>query len=226
VFPAPPTNRSRQCGLQLARWIRWLDFNDTWLAAEWASVGQPGRHPRGRRLSVARRQALRCATAHGDIKAHEIQGVLALDTASTAWPRPRAAGARASTAVVTAMLGGGARRDQIVNACRNAWIDAARCAPTARPEYGFAKELGGGDATSRPSGTRCSRSGNGYPSALSAKTGASRTCSSRATHCPAQAFGLRDGKCAVQDFLIPAEFHGRRGGGGDELHAEIGSKAG
>ena len=65
AFRAPPTSSIPiNAAFNIGAMIRWLDFNDTWLAAEWGHpVGQPRRHSRGRRLPVAQRQAAQaCAT--------------------------------------------------------------------------------------------------------------------------------------------------------------------
>jgi len=109
--------------------IRWLDFNDTWLAAEWT-------HPSdnlGGILAVADYLS-RLAAAQGRgsltvrdvltamIKAHEIQGVIALENSFNRVGLDHVLLVRvASTAVTTAMLGG--TQEQVVNALSNAWID-------------------------------------------------------------------------------------------------------
>src|SRR3990172_8947298 len=105
--------------------IRWLDFNDTWLAAEW---GHPSDNLGGI-LAVA--DYLRHNGQHSlnmsdvltaMIQAHEIQGVLALENSFNKVGFDHVLLVRiASTAVVTRLLGG--NRDQIINAVSNAWID-------------------------------------------------------------------------------------------------------
>src|SRR5258708_2230379 len=109
--------------------IRWLDFNDTWLAAEW---GHPSDNL-GAILAVAdfvsRRNAAESKkpltvrdVLTGMIKAHEIQGVLALENSFNRVGLDHVLLVRvASTAVVTALLGGS--REQIINAVSNAWVD-------------------------------------------------------------------------------------------------------
>ena len=109
--------------------VRWLDFNDTWLAAEW---GHPSDNL-GAILAVADYLSRR-AILLGEkpltvrdvltamIKAHEIQGVLALENSFNRVGLDHVLLVRvASTAVATAMLGGSL--EQIVNALSNAWID-------------------------------------------------------------------------------------------------------
>src|SRR4249919_4329077 len=109
--------------------IRWLDFNDTWLAAEW---GHPSDNLGGI-LAIADWLS-RNAVASGKrpltmrdvltamIKAHEIQGVLALENSFNRVGLDHVVLVKvASTAVVSHMLG--LNRDQIINALSNAWID-------------------------------------------------------------------------------------------------------
>jgi 2-methylcitrate dehydratase len=154
--------------------IRWLDFNDTWLAAEWghpsdnlggilAVADYLGRQ--GKPLRV--RDVLTCM-----IKAHEIQGVLALENSFNRVGLDHVLLVRvASTAVVTALLGG--TRDQVINAISNAWIDGGALRTYRHaPNTGSRKSWAAGDATSRA--VRLAlialKGEMGYPSALSAKT--------------------------------------------------------
>jgi 2-methylcitrate dehydratase len=157
--------------------VRWLDFNDTWLAAEW---GHPSDNLGGV-LAVAdylSRQALihgRAALSVADvltamIRAHEIQGVLALNNSFNRVGLDHVLLVRvATTAVVTAMLGGS--HTQICNAVSNAWADggALRVYRHA-PNTGSRKSWAAGDATSR--GVRhalMALAGEmGYPTVLSA----------------------------------------------------------
>src|ERR1700733_11863927 len=154
--------------------IRWLDFNDTWLAAEW---GHPSDNLGGI-LAVAdylsrSGKALRVRDVlAGMIKAHEIQGVLALENSFNRVGLDHVLLVRvASTAVVTAMLGG--NREQIINAVSNAWIDGGALRTYRHaPNTGSRKSWAAGDATSRA--VRLAlialKGEMGYPSALSAKT--------------------------------------------------------
>src|SRR4029077_14285410 len=136
--------------------IRWLDFNDTWLAAEW---GHPSDNLGGI-LAVAdylARKAVMEGKAPptvrdvltGMIKAHEIQGVLALENSFNRVGLDHVILVRvASTAVVTAMLGG--TREQIINAVSNAWIDCGALRTYRHaPNTGSRKSWAAGDATSR-----------------------------------------------------------------------------
>src|SRR6202451_4125223 len=154
--------------------IRWLDFNDTWLAAEW---GHPSDNlggilavadylaRSGRPLEV--RDVLTSM-----IKAHEIQGVLALENSFNRVGLDHVLLVRvASTAVTTTMLGGS--REQIINAVSNAWVDGGALRTYRHaPNTGSRKSWAAGDATSRAvrHALFALKGEMGYPSALSAKT--------------------------------------------------------
>jgi 2-methylcitrate dehydratase len=154
--------------------IRWLDFNDAWLAAEW---GHPSDNlggiialadylTRTGRKFFAVKDILQAM-----IKAHEIQGILALENSFNRVGLDHVLLVRvATTAVATAMLGGS--KPQIISALSNAWADGAalrvyRHAPNTGPRKSWAA----GDATSR--GVRLAlmamQGEIGYPSALTAK---------------------------------------------------------
>ncbi len=166
-----------QAAFNIGAMIRWLDFNDTWLAAEW---GHPSDNLGGI-LAILDWQA-RKAVAEGRnpptvrdlltamIKAHEIQGVTALENAYNRVGLDHVILVRvATTAVVTALLGG--TQDQVVNAVSNAWIDGGALRTYRHaPNTGSRKSWAAGDATSR--GVRhalVAMTGEmGYPSALSA----------------------------------------------------------
>ena len=159
--------------------VRWLDFNDTWLAAEW---GHPSDNLGGI-LAVADYLSRR-NRAEGNapltmrdvltamIKAHEIQGVLALENSFNRVGLDHVLLVRvASTAVVTRMLGG--EYEQVINAISNAWIDGGALRTYRHaPNTGSRKSWAAGDATSRAVRLALiAMSGEmGYPSALSAKT--------------------------------------------------------
>jgi 2-methylcitrate dehydratase len=166
-----------QAAFNLGTMIRWLDFNDTWLAAEW---GHPSDNL-GAILSVADYQS-RSARAEARtpptvrevlrrmIQAHEIQGVLALENAFNRVGLDHVLLVRvASTAVVTAMLGG--TRAQVVDALSNAFVDGGALRTYRHaPNTGSRKSWAAGDAASR--GVRLALMAiageMGYPSALSA----------------------------------------------------------
>ena len=159
--------------------IRWLDFNDTWLAAEW---GHPSDNLGG--ILATADYLSRQARLDGKsplsmkdvltamIRAHEIQGVLALENSYNRVGLDHVLLVRvASTAVVTRMLGG--NRDQVINAVSNAWIDGGALRTYRHaPNTGSRKSWAAGDATSRAVRLALiAMTGEmGYPSALSAPT--------------------------------------------------------
>jgi 2-methylcitrate dehydratase len=168
-----------QAAFNIGTVVRWLDFNDTWLAAEW---GHPSDNL-GSILAVAdylARKAVMEGKAPptvrdvltGMIKAHEIQGVLALENSFNRVGLDHVILVRvASTAVVTAMLGG--TTQQVINAVSNAWIDGGALRTYRHaPNTGSRKSWAAGDATSRAvRHAFIALTGEmGYPSALSAKT--------------------------------------------------------
>jgi len=158
--------------------VRYLDFNDTWLAAEW---GHPSDNL-GAILAVADYIA-RSDVAEGldplsvseilvaMVKAHEIQGVLALKNSFNRVGLDHVLLVRvASTAVVTRMLGGA--RDDVINAVSQAWIDGGalrtyRHAPNTGPRKSWAA----GDACRRAVqlALLTLKGEIGYPSALTAR---------------------------------------------------------
>jgi 2-methylcitrate dehydratase len=158
--------------------VRWLDFNDTWLAAEW---GHPSDNLGAilaitdylsrKRMAEGLPPLLVKDVLAAMIKAHEIQGVLALENGFNRLGFDHVLLVKiASTAVAAWLLGG--TRDQIVNALSQAWLDGA-CLRTYRhaPNTGSRKSWAAGDATSRA--TRLAwmtmQGEMGYPGALTAK---------------------------------------------------------
>ncbi|MEV5028064.1 bifunctional 2-methylcitrate dehydratase/aconitate hydratase [Paenibacillus sp. LPE1-1-1.1] len=158
--------------------IRWLDYNDTWLAAEW---GHPSDNLGG--ILAAADYRSRKNIAEGKpplvirdvltamIKAHEIQGILALENSFNRIGIDHVILVKiASTAVVTALLGG--THAEIISALSNAWIDGHPLRTYRHsPNTGTRKSWAAGDATSRAVRLSfMSLSGEmGYPSALSAQ---------------------------------------------------------
>jgi 2-methylcitrate dehydratase len=159
--------------------IRWLDFNDTWLAAEW---GHPSDNLGGilasadwlsrTRLAAGRKPLVMREVLTGMIKAHEIQGVIALENSFNRVGLDHVVLVKvATTAVVANMIG--SSQDEIVNALSNAWIDGQSLRTYRHaPNTGSRKSWAAGDATSR--GVRLAlmaqKGEMGYPSALTAKT--------------------------------------------------------
>ncbi|MGH8373065.1 MAG: bifunctional 2-methylcitrate dehydratase/aconitate hydratase [Gammaproteobacteria bacterium] len=168
-----------QAAFNIGAMIRWLDFNDTWLAAEW---GHPSDNLGGilavadylSRRNVAEGKApLSMKTVlTAMIKAHEIQGVMALENSFNRVGLDHVLLVRlASTAVVTEMLGG--TRDQIIAAVSHAFIDGGALRTYRHaPNAGSRKSWAAGDATSRAVRLALiALTGEmGYPTALSAKT--------------------------------------------------------
>jgi 2-methylcitrate dehydratase len=170
-----PVQAAYNIGVQ----VRWLDFNDTWLAAEW---GHPSDNL-GAILAVAdyvSRKNLRVGgkaltikdVLTAAIKAHEIQGCYALKNSFNRVGLDHVILVRlASTAVVTQMLGGG--KEEIINAISHSWIDNGvlrtyRHAPNTGPRKSWAA----GDACRRAvtHALNAMKGCVGYPSALTAKT--------------------------------------------------------
>jgi 2-methylcitrate dehydratase len=159
--------------------IRWLDFNDTWLAAEW---GHPSDNlgailASADWLSRTRVAAGKAPLVMRDvltamIKAHEIQGVIAIENSFNRVGIDHVLLVKvASTAVVANMIG--CSHEEIVNAVSNAWVDGGTLRTYRHtPDAGSRKSWAAGDATSR--GVRLAlmaKTGEmGYPRALTART--------------------------------------------------------
>jgi 2-methylcitrate dehydratase len=168
-----------QAAFNIGAMIRWLDFNDTWLAAEW---GHPSDNLGGilavadwlsRTAIASARQPLKMRDVlTAMIKAHEIQGCIALENSFNKVGLDHVVLVKvASTAVVCKLLG--LMREQTVNAISNAWIDGQSLRTYRHaPNTGSRKSWAAGDATSRAVRLALmARTGEmGYPSALTAKT--------------------------------------------------------
>ncbi len=169
-----------QAAFNIGTQVRWLDFNDTWLAAEW---GHPSDNL-GTILAVAdylSRQGLRDGGAPitvrdvltWAIKAHEIQGIYALENSFNRVGLDHVILVRlASSAVATAMFGGD--KEAVITAVSHSWIDngALRTYRHA-PNTGPRKSWAAGDACRRAvihALNATQKNVVGYPSALSAKT--------------------------------------------------------
>ena len=193
--------------------IRWLDFNDTWLAAEW---GHPSDNLGGI-LAVADwlsrgGQALTMRDVLvAMIQAHEIQGVLALENAFNRVGLDHVLLVRiASTAVVTRLLGG--TRAQIIDALSNAFLDGGALRTYRHaPNTGSRKSWAAGDATSRAvrHALFALRGEMGYPSALTAHGWGFHDVLFRGQPLtvPAQGFGSYVMEQVLFKISFPAEFH-------------------
>ena len=206
-----------QAAFNIGAIIRWLDFNDTWLAAEW---GHPSDNL-GAILAVADWLS-RSALAGGKtpltmrdvltamIKAHEIQGCIALENSFNKVGLDHVVLVKvASTAVVCQLLG--LTREQTINAISNAWVDGQSLRTYRHaPNTGSRKSWAAGDATSRAVRLALmAQAGEmGYPSALTARTWGFYDVSFRG-----QAFKFQRpyGSYVMENVLFkisyPAEFH-------------------
>jgi 2-methylcitrate dehydratase len=206
-----------QAAFNIGAMIRWLDFNDTWLAAEWG-------HPSDNLGGILAVADWLCRS-HADhakpplvmrdvltamIKAHEIQGCLALENSFNKVGLDHVVLVKvASTAVVAAMLG--LSREQILNALSLAWVDG-QALRTYRhaPNAGSRKSWAAGDATSRAVRLALiAQTGEmGYPSVLSAKTWGFYDVSFRGKEFR---FQREYGSYVIENVLFkisfPAEFH-------------------
>jgi len=132
--------------------IRWQDYNDTWLAAEWG-------HPSDNLAAILAcgdyldRSGLQALAMHrlliALIKAYEIQGVLALDNAFNQQGLDHVLLVRIASAAVCAGLLGG-NRDQVITALSNAWVDGGSLRVYRHaPNTGWRKSWAAGDASAR-----------------------------------------------------------------------------
>jgi 2-methylcitrate dehydratase len=168
-----------QAAFNIGTMIRWLDFNDTWLAAEW---GHPSDNLGGilatadwlsRTAVAAGKKPLTVQDVlTGMIKAHEIQGCIALENSFNKVGLDHVVLVKvASTAVVAEMMG--LTRDEILNAVSLAWVDGQSLRTYRHsPNTGSRKSWAAGDATSRAVRLALiAKTGEmGYPGVLSAKT--------------------------------------------------------
>ena len=168
-----------QAAFNIGAMIRWLDFNDTWLAAEW---GHPSDNLGG--ILATADWLSRNAVAAGKkpltvqhvltamIKAHEIQGCIALENSFNKVGLDHVVLVKvASTAVVAELMG--LTYDEILNAVSLAWVDGQSLRTYRHaPNTGSRKSWAAGDATSRAVRLALiAKTGEmGYPSVLSAKT--------------------------------------------------------
>jgi 2-methylcitrate dehydratase len=168
-----------QAAFNIGAMIRWLDFNDTWRAAEW---GHPSDNLGGilatadwlSRTSIAegRPPLTMCDVLTAMIKAHEIQGCIALENSFNKVGLDHVVLVKvASTAVVSQLLG--LSREQTIAALSLAWVDGQSLRTYRHaPNTGSRKSWAAGDATSRAVRLALmAKAGEmGYPSVLTAKT--------------------------------------------------------
>jgi 2-methylcitrate dehydratase len=168
-----------QAAFNIGAMIRWLDFNDTFLAAEW---GHPSDNLGGilatadwlsrQAVAAGRKPFIMKDVLGAMIRAHEIQGVIALENSFNRVGLDHVVLVKvASTAVVGRLLG--LSRDEIINAVSLAWVDGQSLRTYRHtPNTGSRKSWAAGDATSRAVRLALiAKTGEmGYPSVLSAKT--------------------------------------------------------
>ncbi len=218
-----------QAAFNLGTIVRWLDFNDTWLAAEWghpsdnlgailATADWLSRNQAAGTPVAAFTQTLpagRPALTMRDvltamIKAHEVQGILALENSFNRVGLDHVLLVRiASTAVTTALLGG--TRDQVINALSHAWLDGSALRTYRHaPNTGSRKSWAAGDATSRAVRLALTALAGemGYPSVLTARTWGFQDASFRGNQLK---LGRPLGSYVMENVLFkisfPAEFH-------------------
>ncbi len=210
-----------QGAFNIGAMIRWLDFNDTWLAAEW---GHPSDNLGGilatadylSRLNVANGgKALTVKDVlTGMIKAHEIQGCIALENSFNKVGMDHVVLVKvASTAVVAQMMG--LNREQTLAAVSLAWVDGQSLRTYRHyPNAGSRKSWAAGDATSRAVRLALiAKTGEmGYPTVLSAKTWGFYDASFRGNSFKFQrAYGSYVMENVLFKISFPAEFHSQTG---------------
>ena len=216
--------------------IRWLDFNDTWLAAEW---GHPSDNLGGilaaadwlSRTAVAagKQPLLMRDVLNGMIQAHEIQGVIALENSFNKVGLDHVLLVKlATTAVVGRLLG--LDRDELINALSLAFVDGQSLRTYRHaPNTGSRKSWAAGDATSR--GVRLAliaRSGEmGYPSVLSAPTWGFYDVSFQGKEFRFQrGYGSYVMENVLFKISFPAEFHSQTAvEAAMQLHAQLAAAA-
>jgi 2-methylcitrate dehydratase len=208
-----------QAAFNIGAMIRWLDFNDTWLGAEW---GHPSDNLGGilatadylsrSAVSKNRKPLVMSDVLTAMIKAHEIQGIIALENSFNRVGLDHVVLVKVATvAVVTKMLGG--TRDEIINALSNAWIDGQPLRTYRHaPNTGSRKSWAAGDATAR--GVKLAlmalKGEMGYPSALTTRTWGFYDVLFKGK---ALTFPRPYGSYVMENVLFkisfPAEFHGQ-----------------
>jgi len=145
-----------QAAFNIGAMVRWLDFNDTWLAAEW---GHPSDNLGGilatadwlsrTRLAGGKQPLLMKTVLEAMIKAHEIQGVMALENAFNRVGLDHVVLVKVASAAVCAWLMGGTK-EEIINAVSQAFVDGQSLRTYRHaPNTGSRKSWAAGDATSR-----------------------------------------------------------------------------
>ncbi len=197
--------------------VRWLDYNDTWLAAEWGhpsdnlgAIWAVADYVSRKNISLGKKPLLVKDVLTAMIKAHEIQGILALENCFNREGMDHVLLVRiASTAIATSLLGGDF--EEIRNAVSHAFIDggALRCYRHA-PNTGSRKSWAAGDASSRGVNLalKAIKGEMGYPSALSATYWGYEDVKMNGKKLTIpQEFGSYVMKAILFKISFPAEFH-------------------
>lgn len=210
-----------QAAFNIGTIVRWLDFNDTWLAAEW---GHPSDNLGG--ILATADWLSRTAVAQGKsaitmkvvldamVRAHEIQGVLALENSFNKVGLDHVLLVKvASTAVVGKLIG--LSRDELINAVSLAFVDGQSLRTYRHsPNTGSRKSWAAGDATSRAVKLALiAQTGEmGYPSVLTAKTWGFYDVSFKGNEFKFQrGYGSYVMENVLFKISFPAEFHSQTG---------------
>lgn len=166
-----------QAAFNIGAMVRWLDFNDTWLAAEW---GHPSDNLGGilavadwisrNRVAAGKKPLIMLDVLESMIMAHEVQGVLALENSFNKVGLDHVILVKvASTAVVSKLLG--LNKEELINALSLAFVDGQSLRTYRHaPNTGSRKSWAAGDATSRAVRLAliAQKGEMGYPSVLTA----------------------------------------------------------
>jgi len=201
-----------QAAFNLGAMVRWLDYNDTWLAAEW---GHPSDNlgailPCAEYLCQQGKKLTMKDVLMSMIKAHEIQGVLALKNSFNRVGLDHVMLVRIASAAVCSYLLGGTR-EQMLSAVSHAWLDGSSLRTYRHaPNTGSRKSWAAGDAASRGLWLAliALRDEMGYPSAITANTWGFQDVSFGGNKIElAQPFGSYVMENVLFKISFPAEFH-------------------
>lgn len=197
--------------------VRWLDYNDTWLAAEWGhpsdnigAILSLADYLSRQRMAQGKKSLTMKDVITAMIKAHEVQGVIALENCFNRAGLDHVMLVRiASTAISAQMLG--CTRDECLNAVSHAWLDGSALRTYRHaPNTGSRKSWAAGDASSRGLflALMAQRGEMGYPSAITAKGWGFQDVSFREKEL---VFNQDYGTYTMENILFkisfPAEFH-------------------
>jgi len=215
--------------------VRWLDYNDTWLAAEWGhpsdnlgAILALADYLSQQRVAKGKQPLLMKDVLMAMVKAHEIQGCIALENSFNRVGLDHVMLVRiASTAVSAQMLG--CNRDETLNAVSHAWLDGSSLRTYRHaPNTGSRKSWAAGDASSRGLflAMMAQRGEMGYPSAISAKEwGFQDVCFNGETLSFEQDYSTYVMENILFKISYPAEFHAQTAvEAALKLHQVIGGK--